>query len=134
MSIDSPLNSLHRALGHAVHVGFPEIEYEDRDWASKDKDARITRKRKHSEYDLTVVAMFPQVWGSTALGFGGVGGQAITAAYTIVIESGHGYGYCVYFSGRFAYRIEKPNSAFHGEMLEKRMNEVNGAKRKYEQD
>lgn len=29
--------------------------------------------------------MFPQAWGSTSLGFGGIGGQAMTSAYTTVI-------------------------------------------------
>lgn len=44
---------------------------------------------------------FPQVWGSTALGFGGMGGQMITTAQTfIVIGDSEAY---VYFGGRYAY-------------------------------
>ena len=34
----------------------------------------------------TSIYSFPQVWSSTALGFGGCGGQAITQAQTTVIE------------------------------------------------
>lgn len=46
---------------------------------------------------------FPQTWGSTALGFGGIGGQAITTAQTyVVLANGAIY---VYFGSRFAYVI-----------------------------
>ena len=37
-------------------------------------DCLVEKSRKHTFYDLTVYNMFPQTWGSTALGFGGIGG------------------------------------------------------------
>lgn len=51
---------------------------------------------------------FPQTWGSTALGFGGIGGAAMTTAQTVVVFT---YGApigkaAVYFGGRFAYLVE----------------------------
>lgn len=50
--------------------------------------------------------VFEQAWGSTALGFGGIGGQAITAANTYVFVPNFD-GLCyVYFAGRFAYSAE----------------------------
>lgn len=50
---------------------------------------------------------FEQVWGSTALGFGGCGGQAITAAQTYVLIPINVDQKCfVYFAGRFAYAVE----------------------------
>lgn len=52
------------------------------------------------------VIMFRQVWGSTALGYGGVGGQAMTNADTVIVISdltGHA---AVYFGGgRLAYIV-----------------------------
>lgn len=49
---------------------------------------------------------FMQTWGSTALGFGGVGGQAITAARTYVLVPMECNQKCfVYFAGRFAYAV-----------------------------
>ena len=55
------------------------------------------------DFDMRV---FPQVWGSTALGFGGVGGQAITAARTYVFIPVSCKQKCfVYFAGRFAYAV-----------------------------
>ena len=48
--------------------------------------------------------MFPQTWGSTALGYGGMGGAAITSAYTVIVTD-HNIS-CVYFGhGQLAYRV-----------------------------
>ena len=50
---------------------------------------------------------FEQVWGSTALGFGGIGGQAITDARTYVFIPINRNQKCfVYFAGRFAYAVD----------------------------
>ena len=129
---DDPVNTLHHALAHASYKGFPEYEYEDRDWGKMDSKVMIKKKARHSERDMTVIAMFPQLWGSTALGFGGVGGAAMTNAYTIVIQSEQGFGYCVYFNGRLAYRIENPNSSFFEDINKRYMADVTMAKIRYE--
>lgn len=52
------------------------------------------------------VRMFPQLWGSTALGFGGgrLGGAAMTHAYTVVV-TGPEIGSAVYFGSGLAYTI-----------------------------
>lgn len=50
---------------------------------------------------------FNQTWGSTALGFGGFGGQAITEARTYVFVPINCNQQCfVYFGSRFAYRVD----------------------------
>lgn len=50
---------------------------------------------------------FNQTWGSTALGFGGIGGQAITQARTYVFVPMTCNQKCfVYFAGRFAYKAD----------------------------
>lgn len=49
---------------------------------------------------------FTQTWGSTTLGFGGVGGQAFTTARTYVFVPQSCDEDCyVYFGGRFAYSV-----------------------------
>lgn len=49
---------------------------------------------------------FPQTWGSTALGFGGMGGQAMTTANTYVFIPQYANQKCfVYFGSRFAYAV-----------------------------
>lgn len=68
----------------------------------------IRRRKKIEEF---YVIDFEQVWGSTALGFGGVGGSAMTTARTYVLmtydadhlEEQKAY---VYFGGRFAYECD----------------------------
>ena len=135
MKDSNHLGALHGALAHAAFEGFDVYTYQDRDWTAYgkgDKDAMITKTRKHCDYDITVAAMFPQTWGSTALGFGGIGGAAMTTAYTIVIESDLTGQYCVYFGGGFAYRIDRPNDQFFVDMQENRMHQRAGAKERYE--
>lgn len=70
------------------------------------------------------VYSFPQTWGSTALGFGGIGGQAITTAQTTVIFIER----CafVFFNKRFAYKIESPNQSFYEDMRYYDMSNVYG--------
>jgi len=126
------VNDLHMVMAHAVYEGFPEYEYESRDFNNPDRDARVVKKTRHTEYNLTVKAMFPQVWSSTALGFGGIGGQAITTAYTTVVESDIDASCCVYFGGQFAYRIERPNEQFFEDLMKQQMTTVTGAKKRYE--
>lgn len=58
------------------------------------------RRRAPDSHDLVWYA-WPQVWSSTALGFGGVGGQMMTSAQTFVVLT-DALAY-VYFGGRFAY-------------------------------
>jgi len=84
MQLLSPIEAVHKALAAAVYRDLPDFS---------------------DEREFTI-KMFPQVWGSTALGYGGVGGQIMTPAYTVIVESfTHA---CVYFgsSGKLAYRID----------------------------
>jgi hypothetical protein len=76
--------------------------------------------------------MFAQSWGSTALGFGGIGGQAITSAYVCVIESKLVGGYAVYFGGRLAYMIDRPNELFIEDISKQRMVDAKLGKATYE--
>jgi hypothetical protein len=76
--------------------------------------------------------MFPQTWGSTALGFGGIGGQAISSAYVCVIESNLVGGYAVYFGGRLAYVIDRPNELFIEHIARQRMVDAKLGKATYE--
>jgi hypothetical protein len=57
--------------------------------------------REIQTHEIQGIEMFQQTWGSTSLGFGGMGCAAITTANVVVI-SYHGES-CVYFGSRFAY-------------------------------
>lgn len=136
------VQNLADAFGHASYVGFSDITYSDRDWekfqiwktevrdkltreeqrtAVEPNSCRITKQRKHTSLDISVEAMFVQTWSSTALGFGGIGGQAITDAYTIILRSEVTGEHCVYFGSRFAYRIDHPNDNFYNDMQSRQM-------------
>lgn len=105
----NPVESLSASIYNALYVTLGEQEYESRDFSSK--ELKYVKKTRHLEAREIDVVMFPQMWGSTALGFGGGGGQAITTAYTVVIS--HGRTHVVYFNGRFAYKVERPNELFY---------------------
>lgn len=65
-----------------------------------------TRDR-HAHIDDFDVYVFEQTWGSTALGFGGIGGQAMTNENTYVFIPLNCDQPCfVYFGSRFAYKVE----------------------------
>lgn len=119
----NPVGNLASSLAHAMYQGFPEIVYETRDWGhGREKPIpMVTKKRYHTEHDIEVYAVFAQTWASTALGFGGLGGQAITNAYTIVLRSLVTDEFCVYFGGRFAYYIERPNEKFYEDVKKRWM-------------
>ena len=149
MNATNPIETLAGAMAHAAYEAFPEYRYQDRNWALHDAwratlsreemktavappECFVEKSRKHSFYDLTVYSMFAQTWGSTALGFGGIGGQAITSAYVCVIESNLVGGYAVYFGGRLAYVIERPNEKFMEDITRHRMVDARLGKAAYE--
>ena len=87
--------------------------------------------------------VFPQTWSSTALGFGGCGGQAITEAYTTVVETSWDYVnktddirglnlttsddriYAVFFDGKLAYICLNPNEQFFEDLNNRYMRPQN---------
>lgn len=121
MNAGNPIADLAAALASACYVDFDEYEYEDRDWSSKDRDARVKKKRRPGLRDIEVAGMFAQTWGSTALGFGGIGGQAISSAYTIVLCNNLDGQFAVYFAGRHAYTVRRPNQKFVKHLAERAM-------------
>ena len=68
---------------------------------------------------------FPQIWGSTALGFGGIGGQAMTKALTTVIYNSFDDFGMVFFNGELAYHYKNPSGAFFEDIRLMRMEPCN---------
>lgn len=70
---------------------------------------------------------FEQTWGSTSLGFGGFGGQAITPARTYVFIPINCNQLCfVYFAGRYAYAVNY-SEKFMQDVLKGSVESVSGA-------
>lgn len=73
--------------------------------------------------------LFEQVWPSTALGFGGCGGAAMTRAWTIVmIPTAANLPALVYFGGRFAYEAEMNDEFQHDLACGRLANVLNSGK------
>ena len=111
----SPLQTLSECIAHAQYEGFSDIEYDKKDWThfrdtGEEKYTKMTRRP--TAQDFEVYAMFPQTWGSTALGFGGIGGSAMTTAYTVVLHSNYYHEFLVYFGGTFAYKVNGRSKNF----------------------
>ena len=128
MQLGSPLEAVHQSVAAAIYRDLPDIHYQGRDWSlwskmteTEKKESmkndrlapRIDKTRRPYEEDIEVI-MFPQVWGSTALGYGGMGGASVTPAYTVVVQTNtHA---CVYFgsSGTLAYMINFTTQSAEG--------------------
>ncbi len=66
----------------------------------------LRKRRSHentTDYDKGYLYDFDQMWGSTALGFPGVGGSAMTWARTYVFIPYGEHRAFVYFNGEYAY-------------------------------
>jgi len=91
---------------------------------------RVNEYMSCTQLSVQNVFVFSQTWGSTALGFGGWGGDTMTDAWTHVILAGDGK-YYVFFSGRFAYAVENPKDIFFKDLESQYMKSVNDAKGAY---
>ena len=82
--------------------------------------------------DLEVenVWVFTQMWGNTSLGFGGVGGDAMTSAWTHVVLTNDGI-YHIFFNGRYAYSVENPTERFKSDLENRTMLSIDDAKQLY---
>lgn len=101
-------------------MGAPDLKLiQERFWnAIKDNEEYKKYRPEFSMY------MFPQTWGDTALGFGGIGGQAITSAYTTVIIDEY-TGWCgVFFNEGLAYVVHDPNQYFFEDLRNGEMQPV----------
>lgn len=107
---ENPITDLADCIAHAQYKGFSDIHYEDRDWQhyrDTGEHKGVPKSRRPTTRDFGVYAMFPQTWGSTALGHGGMGGASMTTAYTVVLECYHTGEFLVYFGGSFCYCVNR---------------------------
>lgn len=129
MRLGNPIVAVASSLYSALLTDLPEVEYESRSFrGSLEKDESVKKKRRPYEEEVSVYC-FPQMWGSTALGFGGMGGASMTNAYTVVVV--HNKNACVYFDGRLAYAIDSFPKEFWDDVKAQRVPSVEKAKTKY---
>lgn len=129
----NPVEVLAASVYHMVNVGAKDLYRPEIVWDKDPKTSLAGTKRetgKQIAYRPRVddfrIEMFLQVWGSTALGFGGLGGAAMTEAYTVVIKGPSGE-FCVYFDGRFAYMVNDPSDKFYSDLRDHNLNSLRNA-------
>lgn len=71
--------------------------------------------------------MFLQTWPSTALGLGGIGGSAMSKAYTTVFYDPARTTFVVFFGGQFAYIVQHPTEDFFDDLMNRNLASVNKA-------
>jgi hypothetical protein len=119
MHINSYISEISKSIEQAKYVHLSKVVYNE--WNRVTQKSDGPERSKFLEDCEIDVYSFPQTWGSTALGFGGLGGSAMTNAVTVVITSHMSSEAVVYFGGRFAYKIEKYNSKFIQDISNHRM-------------
>jgi len=124
MTSGTPVESMAAAIYTALVDPniLPDIEIQ------YGRRAAEKQKGRPSLYDIDVI-QFPQTWGSTALGFGGMGGAAMTKAYTTVIICRDNAA--VFFAGRHCYSVDGINDAFKEDLKNKHMRSLKEADGRY---
>ena len=55
---------------------------------------------------------WPQMWGDTSCGFGGISGQSMTEAQTMIAFLSRDTRVVVFHCGRYAYEVTHPSEEF----------------------
>lgn len=105
MRLEHPAQTLSEALGAALHRDLSKIKYKK--WSPSMKKAGISlddpealeEAEREPHYNDVDVVLFSETWSSTALGYGGMGGAAITPAYTVIVICRPTQEACVYWGG-----------------------------------
>lgn len=71
-------------------------------------------------FEAEIYSIHKQMWADTSCGFGGMAGQAITNALTIVIEKNE-HEFWVFHGGQLAYKIKNPNKFFFQDIASRQL-------------
>lgn len=73
---------------------------------------KLVNEMKASYNQDAKYIIFEQLWGSTACGYGTIGGSAMTLADTLIVYIENGPARVYFGSERLAYEIKAPNKIF----------------------
>lgn len=95
---------------------------------------RCTEGMKSLQFNLSIYAMFRQMWGNTACGLdepGMLSGQAMTECYTTVFYEAITKRFIVCFGHTPAYVVTNPSSQFYEDMQNRCMKSCQVARSAY---
>lgn len=95
------------------------------------KTLKNEMKEDYGDRDIKSIH-FSQLWGSTALGYGGIGCDAMTTAETIIIFIRNGPARVYFGREQLAYEIDMPNRLFWNDVKNHNMKEC-GMEKAYEE-
>lgn len=116
-----------------MRLGYPNLElleYKAREALINNPNFCERHDVKKWRFDFEA-HVFPQVWGSTALGFDGWGGQSFTKAYTTVMHEVGSDFFCVFFDARLAYTVFDAKGEFFEDLKNRDLASVREGKRRY---
>lgn len=95
---------------------FPQLSTEQRDslnkcWSEDGKFSRYTDSNLYKNWDRINLHIVDQIWGSTACGYGGMGGAAMTSKYNIIFENTMLNILFVYWDGKLAYVLDNKDNS-----------------------
>lgn len=71
----NPIETISHCSAHAQYVALSNLKYRNR------SGEEVLRRPEYSE--IEIASVFPQIWGNTSCGHGGLAGNAITEAYRL---------------------------------------------------
>ena len=119
----NPIQILSDCFGQAMWDLFSDIKYQISAYENDDSEEQFDNRRPDTR-DIEVMSMFAQEWNSTFLGFSGLGSEERTIAYTIVLGCSVTEEACVFFGGKFAYKVCKPNDIFLEDLSNREMKSI----------
>lgn len=119
----NPIESMCESIYSALITDLPDLSYQN-------PNGSKTIVRRPRIEDVSV-CQFVQTWGTTSLGFGGIGGQAFTSAYVTTVACMVANKCAVYFGGRLAYLADSDNQNFVKDFYDQQMADVS-ASHKYQ--
>lgn len=99
------MSCIDKCIDDALNMLSPQI------FTFETDDGPVTQSNSSLMENECEIYVWPQTWGSTAGGFGGIGGQMITSSLTTVVI-GPNQDACVYHGGRLAYKIDEISDHF----------------------
>mgnify|MGYP007019859509 CR=1 FL=1 len=69
-------------------------------------NALYSHSKGRTSFEDFEVKVWKQTWGDTSCGFGGIAGQAVTDAYTVVVIDKYFQECVVFHNMRYAYKTE----------------------------